>query len=333
MDKVLIIGAGRMGIRHLQGVLQVKEIREVTILDINQGALTAAKDVAAGDNRVKYCAVEQFIPQPVDICIIASTAGNRKISHELASKCHCKFIMIEKPLGQSYEEVEELVSYFGAFSFTTVVNLNMRLYKPVIKLKQDLLAYPQFYGEKVITLNTGTLGIGCNGIHYMDFMFFILNANRAEIVAAEVDDEIIPSGRGVEFCDFGGWSIVKYYNDENLLAKVFFSMSSKSTVFGGWEIVAPCGRIIIDEIAQKRINVLRKEDSQMPLNRYAADYLPYTEEPFVAPFLGDLTAQWVTELLKGNNVLPRINESLKAHRLMFNWLAYSKNYNKIFPIT
>ena len=333
MEKVLIIGAGRMGIRHLQGVLQVSKIKEVTILDIKQSALDVAKEAVAGDSRVEYCIFEQFVPQLFDICIVASTAGNRKLTCELAEQCGCKYMMIEKPLGQSYKEVEELVSYLGARPFTTVVNLNMRMYEPVIKLKQDLMLYPQLQGEKVVTLNTGSLGIGCNGIHYLDFMFFILNADRAEIVAAEVNDDVIPSGRGPEFCDFGGWAMIRYFNREKLLAKVFFSMSSKSTVFGGWEIVAPNGRIIIDEIAQKRTDVLRKEDSRMPLNRYAADYLPYREEPFPVPFLGDLTALWITELVKGNNILPEVKESLPVHQLMFDWLAHSKTYNETFPIT
>jgi len=333
MKNVLIIGAGRMGIRHLQGVLQVKEIKEVNILDIKQNALDAAKEAVAGDNRVNYCIFNQFVPQTFDICIVASTAGNRKQLCELVEQCGCKYMMIEKPLGQSYKEVKELVDFLETLSFTTVVNLNMRMYEPVRKLKQDLLMYPQLHGEKVITLNTGTLGIGCNGIHYLDLMFFILNADNAEIVAAEVNDEVIPSGRGTEFCDFGGWALIKYYTHSELLAKVFFSMSSKSTVFGGWEIVAPFGRISIDEIAQKRNTVLRKENSQMPLNRYGADYLPSIEEPYIAPFLGDLTTEWISSLLKGNNLLPNVKESLRMHQLMFNWLAYSKTHKEVFPIT
>ena len=333
MNKVLIIGAGRMGIRHLQGALQVKDIEEVTILDVRKNAIDTAKETVAGDNRVSYGMIDQFVPQPYDICIVASTAGNRKNVCELAQQCGCKYLMIEKPLGQSYNEVEDLILHLDTFPFTTVVNLNMRMYDPVLKLKRDLLTYPQLYGEKVITLNTGTLGIGCNGIHYLDFVFFILNANRAEIVAAEVNDDVIPSGRGADFCDFGGWAMMNFFSGEDLLAKVFFSMSSKSTVFGGWEIVAPYGRIIIDEIAQKRTTVLRKEDSQMPLNRYAADYLPYNEEPFVAPFPGDLTAKWISELLKGVNILPKAKESLQVHQLMFNWLSHSKTHHEIFPIT
>ena len=330
---VLIIGAGRMGIRHLQGLLTVKEVESVTLLDIKQEALDTAKEIVQNDERVTYCIFDHYKPADNDLCIIASTADNRKKLCELAAKCNCQYMMIEKPLGQSLSEVEEMVEYLDGMPYKTVVNLNMRLNAAVIKLKNDLKSTPQLQGEKNITLNTGSLGIGCNGIHYLDFLFFILGADKAEIVHAEVDDTLIPSGRGANFGDFGGWAVIKYYKDGNISGKALLSMSSNSTVFGGWEIVAQHGKISIDEIVQKRTNVFRKAESTMPVYRYAADYLPPQEESFISPFLGDLTALWVSELLKGNNLLPEIKESMKAHKLMFDWLSHSKTHNSVYPIT
>ena len=331
--KVLIIGAGRMGTRHMQGAQKAKNVEKIVITDIKEEALTNAKTVSENDPRVGFILFENLEIEKYDICIIASVADNRKQLCEFAVRCQCQYLMIEKPLGQSYEEVEKLIQYFNSLPINVVVNLNMRLYDPVNKLKIDLKKYRQLQGETVVTLNTGTLGIGCNGIHYLDFLFFIMDADKAEIIAAEVDDTIIPSGRGSQFCDFGGWAVIKYYNGQKLRCTAMLSMSAKSTVFGGWEIVAPFGRITIDEIAQERITILRKEDSNMPMNRYAADYLPAEKETFAAPFLGDLTAMWINELQNGKNLLPDARESLKAHKLMFDWLSYSKTHKKVFPIT
>lgn len=331
--KILIIGAGRMGIRHLQGALSVNEVTQVTLLDINPAALENAYGAVRKDIRLKTNLIAEFIPQFHDVCIIANTAQDRKDLIDLAVKCECKDLMIEKPLGQSYEEVERLVEYLDSLPLTAVVNLNMRQYEPVKKLANDLRVTPQLKGDKVITLNTGTLGIGCNGIHYLDKLFFILDANKAEIVSAEIEETLIPSGRGKDFCDFGGWAVFKFYKGETYLARTLISMSSRSTAFGGWEIIAPCGRIVIDEIAATRTTILRKEDSEMPLNRYAADYMPPVVEKYEAPFLGDLTAAWICSLLDGKNELPQVKESLKAHKLMFDWLSFSKTYTKKFPIT
>lgn len=330
---VLIIGAGRMGVRHLQGVLNTKDCERVMMLDINPEALVSAAKAVKYDPRLSTCLVSEFQAEAMDVCIIASTAKNRRPLIDLAVRCGCQWLMIEKPLGQSLKEVEDLIAYTATLPLTTVVNLNMRLYEPVRKLKADLTTLPQMQGDKTFTLNTGTLGIGCNGIHFLDEVFFLLDADHAEIVAAEIDDRLIPSGRGGDFCDFGGWAVIKFYKGVEYCGKLMISMAADSPVFGGWEIVAPYARIVIDEIAATRRTLLRRIDSTMPLYRYAADFEEQPVEKYEAPFLGDLTTQWINGLSKGINLLPELSESLKAHKLMFDWLSYSKTHQDNFPIT
>lgn len=331
--KILIIGAGRMGIRHLQGALNAKGVEKVLLLDINPEALKLAQTAVKNDSRLSVYLSQNFVPESCDICIIASTAKQRMPLIDIAVSCGCKYLMIEKPLGQSYSEVGALVNSVKELPLTTVVNLNMRLYKPVIKLKNDLATISQMQGDKTITLNTGTLGIGCNGIHYLDKIFFILDADEARIVAAEIDERLIPNGRGADFCDFGGWAVIKFFKQGKFIGKLMASMAADSTAFGGWEIIAPYARIVIDEIAGTRRTLLRKADSTMPLNRYAADFEEQPAEKYEAPFLGDLTTQWIEGIVEGVNLLPELEESLKAHKLMFEWLSYSKAFKNIYPIT
>lgn len=333
--KVLIIGAGRMGLRHLQGALSLDIVEEVMLLDIKEEALTAARTAHQNNQRVKYELLSNFKSTDCkyDLCIIASTASSRKPLCELAANCGCKYLLVEKPLGQSYLEVENLCNYLDTLPLETYVNLNMRMYDSFIKLKKDINSLAQFDGEKIITINTGTIGIGCNGIHYLDLIYFLLNADTSDIIAAEVDDNLIPSGRGKDFYDFGGWAAIKFFKQNNYIGKALLSLASGSTVFGSWDIVGPYGKISIDEISQKRIDTLRKEDSQMPISRYAADFLLPVEQQFTTPFLGDLTAKWIKELNDGNHLLPRVRESLKVHKLMFDWLSKSNIYQDTFPIT
>jgi predicted dehydrogenase len=334
---ILIIGAGRMGIRHAQGISTVDVVKNIQLVDINQSALDNAKAILKDTPNIKFefSLLEALNTEggTFDIGVLASTANNRIELYNLLVKLGCKHILAEKPLGQSYSEVvafNEVVSKVGTSCF---VNLNMRLYDCFIQLRNDLKTIPQLQGVKTITLNTGTLGIGANGIHYLDLLYFILDANRAEIIAAEIDKAVIPSGRGTNFCDFGGWSVLNFYKDETLVGKVFLSMSSSSTVFGSWEIVAPHGRVYLNEVEQIRVDTLRKADSAMPINRYFADYLPQSETKLTSPFLGDLTASWLTSLLKGVYVLPDIQESMQVHKLMFDWLNNSKTHQNHFPIT
>jgi predicted dehydrogenase len=334
-QKVLIIGAGRMGIRHAQGIVEIEEIRSLIISDINELILVAASQTL-NNSKCSFFLIDSLISSEINdigICIIASTAGDRISLVRLAQQLGAKNILIEKPLGQSMEQVIELNNYIVEQKLNCFVNLNMRLYESFINLKHDFNHLQQLRGEKAITLNTGTLGIGANGIHYLDLLFFLLDADSATIVAGEIDERIIPSGRGPQFGDFGGWAMIKFFGKGELLANVFLSMSASSTVFGAWDIVGPHGRVYLSEVEEKRIDTLRKDDSELPLNRYFGDYLPPVEAKIESPFLGDLTRKWVKGIIDGEKLLPAIDESIRVHELLFEWLGKSNTHKTIFPIT
>lgn len=332
--KILIIGAGRMGVRHAQGVKSIDAVTEVVVSDISEVALEAARKLI-NDRRFQYCLTADLLSKfrSFDTCIIAATAVNRIELIQIAEQFSCKDILVEKPLGQSMEQVAELGEYVRSHQLNCAVNLNMRLYDSFIKLKDDLVSKNTLHGPKTITINTGTLGIGANGIHYLDLLFFLLDADVANLVSAEIDQTLIPSGRGSQFGDFGGWAVIKFYSKDIFAGTVFISMSSVSTVFGAWEIVAPNGRIYFNEVEGKRVDTFRKADSQMPINRYFADYLPPVESSFESPFLGDLTAKWIRGLMNNQKLLPGIDESFQVHKLLFDWLGKSKTHSSIFPIT
>jgi predicted dehydrogenase len=331
---ILIIGSGRMGQRHATGIVDIEEISKIKIIDISRQALNTAMEVLPESKKFEFHLVEEVEEDlRYHVGIIASTARNRKESCELALKLGCKHLLIEKPLGQSQQEFDDLLRYFDGTDCLAYANLNMRVYPDSVKLKNDLQTMGQFEGVKNITINTGTVGIGANGIHYLDFLIFLSDADSASIIYAEIDEKTIPSARGNEFQDFGGRIFIEYYKNEKLVLNAFISISSESTVFGGWDIIGSNGRITINESTGKRIDYLRKADSTMPIQRYNADYLPPSEMNFDSPFLGDLTKIWVNGILSGVETLPTLKKASLSHKLMFDWLAKSKNFSNSFPIT
>lgn len=326
-----------MGMRHAIGAAKNNNIDEILLLDITQSALDNGKDQLDKDNLYSKFKFDLFdnitnIEFNAELAIIASPAKNRQEICSLLINKGVKHILVEKPLGQKLSEVEEMVSHFKGTDVNAYVNLNMRLYPSFIKLKEDLQTKPQLAGYKIITINTGSIGIGANGIHYLDMLFFLFDADEFKIVAGEIEEETLESGRGPEYGDFGGWCTIKFFTQGNEVGRAHVSITAKSSVFGGWDIVAPFGHILISEINQERITTLRKEDSNMPIQRYAADYMKSEKSEFVSPFLGDLTSVWIDSIENGNSVLPSINESLKVHQLMFNWLELS-DHHTVFPIT
>jgi predicted dehydrogenase len=335
--KLIIIGAGRMGMRHAIGASNNRQIGKIVIFDISENALVLARkqieDLDCSD-KISFCLLSEIelIDFSESIAIIASPAKDRQlICHEIISK-GVKEILIEKPLGQSFGEVLELSNYIQKTGVKAYVNLNMRLYESFISLKKDLMEKSQYRGYKIISINTGSIGIGANGIHYLDMLYFLFDADDAKIFAGEIEKETLPSGRGPEYIDFGGWCTIKFFKENNEIGRAHVSITAQSSVFGNWDIITPFGQIIIDEISQRKTEKIRKEDSNMPIQRYGADFLPPVVSGFNSPFLGDLTSDWIDSIINGKSNLPNITESLKVHQLMFDWLSLSRNHEQ-FPIT
>lgn len=333
--KILIIGAGRMGVRHAMGVLKSHSVQSLTLTDISIEALQHANTSLSNNNSN----VNVFFETPdklvgsFDVIIIASTAKDRLSIIKKALLFKPKYMLIEKPLEQSYKQVVELTQHLSGSNTTVNVNLNMRMYPFVKDLKENINQLPQFQGLKHINYSGGALGIGANGIHYLDLIFYLLDADEAKIISASIDEVLIKSGRGSDFGDFGGWAIINFYKETQLVGKSHIILLSDSTVFGGWEIIGQHGRVRINELEGERVDILRNPLSTLPAYRYAAEYLPPVSRKIESPFLGDLTNEWLNSILEKKQVLPTITESLKVHQLMFDWLAYSETHSNIFPIT
>lgn len=336
---IAVIGAGRMGLRHCNGVLDSGLVNELFVVDVNETALASAKEQLRKHDtqKINYFLLNDFLKQSTSIktIILASTAGNRIGLCEQLLKFNTTYFLIEKPLGQSMQQVNDLLNFFNKHnSCKAFVNLNTRLYPAYIKLKNDLKSLSQFNGPLTISINTGTVGIGANGIHYIDLLKYLTDASSIKIKNASIDDFLIPSGRGKEFGDFGGYAVLEYLNSKNeLLATAHLILGSQTTVLGPWEIVGPNARILIDEFEQTRFNKYRKADSELPVNRYAGDYLPMQTETFEIPFLNELTKHWFIELSKNNFILPTLDETKVVHETLFAWLNHSNNFKNTFPIT
>ncbi len=337
--KVVIIGAGRMGVRHAQGIDEMTEMSEICLTDISENSLIdAAKAVANSKNpeKFRFMMADDFakLNETYDIAIIASTAGDRLETLSNVIQKKVKHVLLEKPLGQSLEEVKRINEYLDKYpEVQSYVNFSMRLTPSLIQLKKDLQIIPQMIGPKTISVNTGAIGIGANGVHLLDMCFFLFDANKATIVASEVEEIVIPSGRGTQFNDFGGWSVIKFYKDDLYQGKLLLSISATSTPFGPIEIIGSHGRIHYDEVRATRIDSLRNENSELPVYRYHGDYLPDVKKEFVSLSLSELTHFWLRNLINGERVLPEVKDSIAIHEVLFDWLSKSKTHSKLYPIT
>ena len=101
--KVIVLGAGRMGVRHIQGILSINSLQKVTIVDIRQESLdnaTSALKEDASFSKCEFVLLENLNKsEQYDIGIVASTANGRTELFDLLVELGCKDIMVEKTLG------------------------------------------------------------------------------------------------------------------------------------------------------------------------------------------------------------------------------------------
>lgn len=328
-----------MGVRHAQGLLSCDFVRSVEISDSNPDALSRAQADLQRNEHFLKCSFrdsESVFTQSakVDVVVVATTAMGRLGTLQKVYQLKPQVVLVEKPLGQSFQEVTDLVDLANSHPVKTFSNLNMRLYDYFKALREDLISVPQLAGFKNVTINSGAVGIGANGIHYIDLLVYLFGAASVTVERAFVEDDLIASGRGAQFSDFGGYACFLFLAASGApLGRALVAIHATSSVLGAWEVVAPNARVRIDEICQKRYNHYRRPESQLPPYRYGADYFEEEVTSIKIPEMADLTKQWLEAFVAKRELLPTVQDSLLVHNLLFSWLSASAKYSDRFPIT
>jgi hypothetical protein len=197
MYKIVIVGAGQLGSRHLQGVLSSNLNASIEVVDSSKAALVNAQNRA---DEIKYDKNHKSIlfhtnlenvSKHIDLCIIASTSNVRfNIIQTLISLSTIRYLILEKILFQElnqYDLAEELLSKNGV---QTWVNCPRRMVPAYKTLKSRIKE-----AESVsFVLLGGNWGLGCNAIHFIDLFAFLTNNSQIKFNTDKIN-KIIPAKR------------------------------------------------------------------------------------------------------------------------------------------
>jgi hypothetical protein len=198
MYKILIIGAGQLGSRHLQGVMKSKHCLNITVVDPSPESLENAKkcedEVIFGNelSTVSYSKSIPVIQDEYDVAIIATTAGVRAtVTRELLQKNKVKHIIFEKVLFQKLEEyqiVDELLQQHNTKGW---VNCPRRIYPTYQKIKKLLSDEVKVDMEVV----GNSWGLACNSIHFIDLYAYLTSVTEFNLSTTGLDLKSIKSKR------------------------------------------------------------------------------------------------------------------------------------------
>lgn len=314
MKNIIIIGAGQLGSRHLQGVLKYdKEKLSVYVSDPSNDALLISKERAAEvihNHDLHFITDSTKLPKNAEIAIVATNANVRELAtNDLLEKTTLKYIILEKVLFQELEAYNRFEKLISNYTTKIYVNHPRRLTPAYRDIAQKIKTIG---GRSFFSIVGEFWDLGCNSLHMIDLFVFLSNSALKSINTDGVDNSVLSSKRE-GFVEFTGCITGLMENNDS------FSLTSLPGVRGPLSIqVATNGnRWFVQEGGTKSLFHLGIE------NNFAIN-----QQEFFQDYQSNLTTKVVSDLLgNGTCNLPDYYTSAQTHKIFIE--ALLKKYNII----
>jgi len=322
----LIIGAGQLGSRHLQGMLKYdKQLQTIYVIDPSEDALNISKSRASEVKHNHQLIFQQDwndLPNAFEVVIIATSSNVReKVITQLLKVYEVKYLILEKVLFNDLESYNKIHDLLKSNLVKTYVNHPRRMFQSYKELKK--IIGNTFVGSFQVT--GGDWGLGCNGLHFIDLFEFIAGSQVESIDADWIDNKLLESKRK-GFAEFTGTLKGMLENGSTFQVTSLFGdpVSATITIFDAEN------RYIIQESGNPVIYSL-----------FNANSFALQTSPFEVEYQSSLTTQLMDDLLNNSTCsLPTFEEAKRTHMLFikallkrYNKSAKAKDDNKILPIT
>lgn len=323
--KLVLIGTGRMGLRHLRGLgemdgeIHAVDPRPEAGKDVNG----VAREYGLRARIYFYTSLERvpFNDVQFDAAILSATARGRMECFTQIVDYGIRKVLIEKPMEQSRTRFRQLIKVARENDTQVRCNHYRRTLPFFAGLREE-------GGPFHISVSGGAYGLAVNGVHWLDFAVWISKAKKAKMLFGELDTKPIGSGRGPEFRDFGGQGLFAFEDGSRL----FLSSSAGSSAPVVATITQPGRLCIIDQEKDLAITYERNPASSKPTYLYAADYSRKEVSGIESTQLWEITKSWIRWLKgEGECHLPSLDEARLGHELLFDLLETSGE--TLFPIT
>lgn len=299
MKKIVLIGAGQLGSRHLQGLAKSDLEISIEVVEPFEGSRNTAKErfeeIPSNEKILKIDFLENIsqLSENLDLVIVATNADVRyKVVKELLENKKVKNLVLEKVLFQrtsEYKEIEELLSKINTKCW---VNHTRRMFPFYKNLKKELI------GSKNINFSVsgGAWGLGCNGLHFLDCFSYLADEQKIELDTTFLNKKLYETKRE-------GFKEVNGLISGKLGACTFsISCLAQTTAPIQFNISSDILSITIDEangwnrMANKEFNW--KQD---------------TREEKIIYFQSELTNILLNDIFNDNCSLPTYSEAMNLH--------------------
>lgn len=206
MYNIVIVGAGQLGSRHLQGLKLAKLEMSIYLVDPNLNALNIAKErydavpLTFVPSKITLLKNINSLPNTLDLVIVATSSLIRAdLTKDLIKSKIVRNILFEKflfPAPKDYEPISDLLS---AHQIKAWVNCPRRMFSYFQYLK-SIIQDAKFVD---FTVSGCSWGLACNSIHFIDIFAYLIQESKYTITALHLNDKILKSKRS-GYIEFNG---------------------------------------------------------------------------------------------------------------------------------
>jgi hypothetical protein len=298
---VLIVGAGQLGSRHLQGLAKCSHPLRVYVVDVNPDALQVAQqrwfdvsDAKSTDKVVSFHSGIEESSKSVDVAIVSTTARKRvNLVTLIRQHIAVRYWLLEKVLVQSSYELRKLQLAFESDS------------RVWVNTPRRMLAWHKLIGDKLVKnaplhlrVTGKAWGLACNSVHFLDMLAWFSGESLTQISTDGLAKKWIEAKRpgnrevmGELVAQFSGGSTATLAVEPGELSDLWYQFDLEDSGFT-WRIDEEMGVAV------------RSDGLSIP------GRLPYQSE--VTPLLVDQL------LSTGQCELPTLATSAEIHRVFLD---------------
>jgi len=309
--KVLIIGFGNMGARHLQSILSEFKKVEAHVLELNRTVfLNNLKIIKVNQKKVIHHKDFNTIPKKMDFCVVATPSEPRfDIVNKLLEFEIDKFLL-EKVVFQNDFQFENILNKIENSNKQIYCNFVSRYYKNFVELKQSLKA-------KKITMvvNGDDFGFACNSLHFIDLFEYFTNSKSIITNSVLLKDQR-GNKRGENYVELNGELIAVTNKGDNLFIKNDVTKSEGLDL-----LIVTNDNLHVFKYKNKKHKKINVNDVE--------------EFDFEIKYTSELTAEIYKDILNNNCLLPTLKQTRSAHSQFFGIINDALNLKQTdkCPIT
>lgn len=292
--KTVVLGAGRMGRRHMQ-VVRDLGLDLVGICDQNPEALVLASKEQGVPLELHFDDVPTLLKCIRPECVIVATTAPSHAEYTcMAVEAGAKFILCEKPMAVSLAECDRMIEVCAHYGAQLAINHQMRFMEQYTEPKR-IFQSDAFGGLQTMTVVAGNIGMAMNGLHNFEAFRLMTDEAPAE-VTGWFSPEKVSNPRGPQYEDQGGSVRLVTASGKRFYMEIGADQGHGDYVIyaGRW------GQLVVDELAGTMTLSVREEQYRnLPTTRYGMpavhSIITILPADAVAPSRAVLDA-----LLKGN---------------------------------